>query len=285
MGGSGGSGAGDHQWRRPVTGRRARSGRVPGAGVDVGPTGSDQHSWSDAGGRAEPAVGPAVVGPRHRSGQSAGRRGSGTSCSTTRRVPQPRTRPAGRRPGTARLGGAMISALVSTPPGPTDRPPLRRPMVSGLAGGPLRGRPGRSPARPSGPSPAKQTSSAAPPPTCSHLRWGWVVIALGAEAVSYLSYASLQRRLLWPGNVRIPMAPDDRDQPGRQRHPELAARRDRLLRRLPVPPVPPLRRRRRPGGLDAGRRQRPVVHHPGRPGRRRARAWPSARAAPSTWSR
>jgi uncharacterized protein (TIRG00374 family) len=41
----------------------------------------------------------------------------------------------------------------------------------------------------------------------SHLRWGWVVIALGAEAVSYLAYASLQRRLLMAGNVRIAMAP------------------------------------------------------------------------------
>ncbi len=41
----------------------------------------------------------------------------------------------------------------------------------------------------------------------SHLRWVWVMIAVGAEAVSYLSYASLQRRLLISGKVNIPIGP------------------------------------------------------------------------------
>lgn len=41
----------------------------------------------------------------------------------------------------------------------------------------------------------------------SDLRWWWVLLAVGAEAASYLSYASLQRRLLAVGNVRIPMVP------------------------------------------------------------------------------
>jgi uncharacterized protein (TIRG00374 family) len=41
----------------------------------------------------------------------------------------------------------------------------------------------------------------------SHLRWVWVVVALGAEMVSYLAYASLQRRLLGAGKIRIPMTP------------------------------------------------------------------------------
>lgn len=40
-----------------------------------------------------------------------------------------------------------------------------------------------------------------------HLRWYWVVVAAAAEAVSYLSLASLQRRLLWSGRVKIPMVP------------------------------------------------------------------------------
>ena len=39
------------------------------------------------------------------------------------------------------------------------------------------------------------------------LRWYWVVVAVGAEAVSYLSLASLQRRLLWCGRVKVPMRP------------------------------------------------------------------------------
>lgn len=41
----------------------------------------------------------------------------------------------------------------------------------------------------------------------SNLRWGIVVLALGAELVSYLAYASLQRRLLLAGKVRIGMTP------------------------------------------------------------------------------
>jgi uncharacterized protein (TIRG00374 family) len=39
------------------------------------------------------------------------------------------------------------------------------------------------------------------------VRWWWVLIAFGAEVISYLSYAALQRRLLAVGNVRIPLAP------------------------------------------------------------------------------
>ncbi len=41
----------------------------------------------------------------------------------------------------------------------------------------------------------------------SNLRWGVVVLALGSEAVSYLAYASLQRRLLLAGKVRVAIAP------------------------------------------------------------------------------
>jgi putative heme transporter len=41
----------------------------------------------------------------------------------------------------------------------------------------------------------------------AHLRWGFVVAALVAEAVSYLAYASLQRRLLLAGDVRVNTAP------------------------------------------------------------------------------
>jgi uncharacterized protein (TIRG00374 family) len=41
----------------------------------------------------------------------------------------------------------------------------------------------------------------------SHLRWAWVVLALGAEAISYLAYAALQRRLLLAGKIRVPIAP------------------------------------------------------------------------------
>jgi uncharacterized protein (TIRG00374 family) len=40
-----------------------------------------------------------------------------------------------------------------------------------------------------------------------HLRWWWVVVAVAAEAVSYLALASLQRRLLRSGGVKIPMTP------------------------------------------------------------------------------
>jgi len=40
-----------------------------------------------------------------------------------------------------------------------------------------------------------------------HLRWAWVVVALGAEVASYLSFATMQRRLLRAGAVNIPMVP------------------------------------------------------------------------------
>ena len=38
-----------------------------------------------------------------------------------------------------------------------------------------------------------------------NLHWYWLLVAVFAEAVSYLSLASLQRRLLWCGRVKIPM--------------------------------------------------------------------------------
>jgi putative heme transporter len=41
----------------------------------------------------------------------------------------------------------------------------------------------------------------------SHMRWWWLVVAVGAEGASYLAYASLQRRLLIAGKVRVPMLP------------------------------------------------------------------------------
>jgi putative heme transporter len=41
----------------------------------------------------------------------------------------------------------------------------------------------------------------------SNLRWGVLLIALGAEAVSYLALASMQRRLLLAGDVKVGMAP------------------------------------------------------------------------------
>jgi uncharacterized protein (TIRG00374 family) len=41
----------------------------------------------------------------------------------------------------------------------------------------------------------------------AHLRWWWVVLAITAEAVSYVAYASVQRRLLRAGGVRISMLP------------------------------------------------------------------------------
>jgi uncharacterized protein (TIRG00374 family) len=40
-----------------------------------------------------------------------------------------------------------------------------------------------------------------------NLHWVWVVVAVAAEGVSYLAYASLQRRLLAAGKVRVPIAP------------------------------------------------------------------------------
>ena len=36
----------------------------------------------------------------------------------------------------------------------------------------------------------------------SHLRWGWVLVALAAEILSYVSYGEMQRRLLRVGQVR-----------------------------------------------------------------------------------
>lgn len=41
----------------------------------------------------------------------------------------------------------------------------------------------------------------------AHLRWWWLIVALGAEACSYLALASLQRRMLRAGKVRVPMLP------------------------------------------------------------------------------
>ncbi len=41
----------------------------------------------------------------------------------------------------------------------------------------------------------------------SHMRWWWLAVAIGAEVASYLAYASLQRRLLLAGQVRVPMLP------------------------------------------------------------------------------
>jgi uncharacterized protein (TIRG00374 family) len=41
----------------------------------------------------------------------------------------------------------------------------------------------------------------------AHLRWGFVAAALVVEAASYLAYASLQRRLLQVGDVRVKSAP------------------------------------------------------------------------------
>ena len=40
-----------------------------------------------------------------------------------------------------------------------------------------------------------------------NLRWYWMLVAVFAEAVSYLALASLQRRLLWCGRVKVPMVP------------------------------------------------------------------------------
>lgn len=39
----------------------------------------------------------------------------------------------------------------------------------------------------------------------NHLRWWWLIVALGAETASYLAMSSLQRRLLWAGRIRIPV--------------------------------------------------------------------------------
>jgi uncharacterized protein (TIRG00374 family) len=40
-----------------------------------------------------------------------------------------------------------------------------------------------------------------------NVQWAWVVAAIGAEGVSYLAFAALQRRLLAVGKVRVPMTP------------------------------------------------------------------------------
>lgn len=40
-----------------------------------------------------------------------------------------------------------------------------------------------------------------------HLEWGWAVLAALAEAVSYLSFAGMQRRLLGAGGVDVPLMP------------------------------------------------------------------------------
>ncbi|MGH9076463.1 MAG: lysylphosphatidylglycerol synthase transmembrane domain-containing protein [Acidimicrobiales bacterium] len=40
-----------------------------------------------------------------------------------------------------------------------------------------------------------------------HLRWGWILAAAIFEAASYLSFASMQRRLLAAGGVNIPVLP------------------------------------------------------------------------------
>lgn len=40
-----------------------------------------------------------------------------------------------------------------------------------------------------------------------NLRWYWMLMAFFAEAVSYLAVASLQRRLLWCGRVKVPVVP------------------------------------------------------------------------------
>ncbi|MGH9115055.1 MAG: lysylphosphatidylglycerol synthase transmembrane domain-containing protein, partial [Acidimicrobiales bacterium] len=41
----------------------------------------------------------------------------------------------------------------------------------------------------------------------ARLRWEWLVVAVGAEAVSFIAYAALQRRLLLAGKVDVPMTP------------------------------------------------------------------------------
>ena len=241
----------------------------------------------------QPAAAVAVAGSRRRPGRSRSP-GHRRRRSWKRRVPPPvgchsrrspeRGQTAGWTDRASGLRGAMIGALVSTPPDPPIVPPsagrwyrvwrVGR-FVLGLAArrsgdlghhrqnrraqrrqhlpgppslGVRGGRPGRRGACPTWPTP--RCSAGCCWPARSGSRW-----------------------------------PDDRHQPGRQRHPELPAGRGRLLRRLRVPPVPPLRRRRRAGGMDAGGGERPVVHRPVRAGRGRAWDWRSAPAAPSTWSK
>ncbi len=108
--------------------------------------------------------------------------------------------------GRIRVGGAMIGALVSTPPDPPIVAPsagrwylvwriVRFVLGFAVAGVAIWAITGKT----------DELSGATA--YLSNLRWGIVVVALGAEAVSYLAYASLQRRLLLAGKVRIQMAP------------------------------------------------------------------------------
>jgi putative heme transporter len=41
----------------------------------------------------------------------------------------------------------------------------------------------------------------------SHLRWGWVLVGMAAEAGSYLAFAQLQRRFLRAGSVNVTLGP------------------------------------------------------------------------------
>jgi uncharacterized protein (TIRG00374 family) len=40
-----------------------------------------------------------------------------------------------------------------------------------------------------------------------HLRWGWVLLGVAAEALSYLAFAQIQRRMLRAGRVDVPIGP------------------------------------------------------------------------------
>ena len=103
--------------------------------------------------------------------------------------------------------------------------------------------------------------------------------------MSYLAYASLQRRLLRAGEVRIPMVPMT----------GISLAGNAIQNSLPGGVVfyaaYVFRQYRRFGADDvlAGWTlvavERPVVHHPVRRWPRSGWAWPSAPAAPSTWSR
>lgn len=100
----------------------------------------------------------------------------------------------------------MISGLVSTPPDPPLVPPSagrwyavwrvgRFVLGLALAGVALWVIAGKT----------DELSGASA--YLAHLGWGFVAAALGAEALSYLAFASLQRRLLLVGEVRIKSAP------------------------------------------------------------------------------
>ncbi len=39
------------------------------------------------------------------------------------------------------------------------------------------------------------------------LHWGWIVLGVAAEVLSYMCFASMQRRLLHAGGTRVPLAP------------------------------------------------------------------------------